>query len=196
MSMMSMMRRVDPCVASQSLPPRVRGARRLLAGSARRAAIACALAIAAIGGGAAAASGDPAQAPAAAPSQAATMSPVAPGTPSLELPRLDDRRRVALPPMVIPQDPPGPDRRPVYIGAGLIVLGAAFWWNRRQRDRFEREDGRGPPARAAAVRRRDRDDDADDLHAAARGDAPEPPRESPRAGAPEPNDPPGTRGPS
>lgn len=50
------------------------------------------------------------------------------------------------------------DRRPVYIGAGIVVMAAVFWWNRRRRERFERDD------------EQPRDDDADDLAAAARGD--------------------------
>lgn len=39
---------------------------------------------------------------------------------------------VSLPPMQVHQDQPGPDRRPVYVGAGLIVIAAIFWWNRRR----------------------------------------------------------------
>ena len=31
-------------------------------------------------------------------------------------------------------------RNPMYIGAGLIALALVFWWNRRRRDRFDRED--------------------------------------------------------
>ena len=65
-----------------------------------------------------------------------------------------DGTRVVLPPRAIVQDPPTLDRRPIYLGAGLVVLALAFHWNRRRRDRFDRED-----------------DDGDDLHAAARGDA-------------------------
>jgi hypothetical protein len=96
-------------------------------------------------------------------------------------PRLDDatrdRSRRALPPMVIPQDRPADDRRPAYIGAGLIVLAVVFWWNRRRRDRFEQEDGGG----TERVRRRapsDADADADDLHAAAHGDGSPPAADS------------------
>ena len=43
------------------------------------------------------------------------------------------------------------DRRPIYLGGGLIVLAAVFWWNRRGRDQF---DARG---RRDAARRRARD---------------------------------------
>ena len=101
-------------------------------------------------------------------SPSATMQPVGPEVPRLP-PRLDGSR-FKLPPMVIAQDRPGVDRRPIYLGAGLIVLAAVFWWNRRRRDRFEREDGTAP---ARPARRPDADADADDLHAAARGEGPE-----------------------
>ena len=119
-------------------------------------------------------------------------------------PRLDDatrgRTRIALPPMVIPQDRPAPDRRPAYFGAGLIVLAVVFWWNRRRRERFQREDGTEPHtdrARRRAARDADADDlhaaardaDADDLHAAAAGDRParradDPPDSPPRKSSP------------
>ena len=52
--------------------------------------------------------------------------------------RLDDGSRIALPPMSIPQDAPA-DRRPVYVGAGIVLLAIAFYWNRRNRERFEPE---------------------------------------------------------
>ena len=131
------------------------------------------------------AAGAPADEPAA-PLPSSSMS-VAPR----ELPRFDDRERVALPPLVLPHAPPGPDRRPMYVGAGLIVLGAVFWWNRRRRDRFDREDG-GAPVRRPRAPRRVRDDDADDLHAAARGDSSEAPDAAAAtdAAAPERPDPP------
>ena len=76
--------------------------------------------------------------PAAAPPPPATMRPA---SPDLRLPsRLDEGTRVALPPMVVQHDRPEADRRPMYIGAGLIALALVFWWNRRRRDRFDRED--------------------------------------------------------
>lgn len=115
-----------------------------------------------------AAAGEPAAEPRPSPSMSA-----APDMRSRELPRFDDRSKVGLPPLVIPQQPPAADRRPIFIGAGLVVLGLVFWWNRRRRDRFDREDDPAQPVRARRERRRPRDDDADDLHAAARGDDPD-----------------------
>ena len=70
---------------------------------------------------------------------------------------MSDGSRVPMPPIVVPADKPTSDRRPVYVGAGLVVLAAIFWWNRRQRERT------GPSEKPA----RRGDDDADDLHAAA-----------------------------
>ncbi|HEX2688800.1 MAG TPA: hypothetical protein VHN14_19390 [Kofleriaceae bacterium] len=86
--------------------------------------------------------------------------------------RLDDGSHIVLPPMTIPLDKPDVDRRPMLVGAGVIVLALMFWWNRRRRDLFEQED-RGVPRRPRP-RDPDNDDDADDLHAAARGDPPDP----------------------
>ena len=56
----------------------------------------------------------------------------APVAPSLSTPGLTDQH-VTMPPMTVKQETPGPDRRPVYAGAGLIVIAAIFWWNRRRR---------------------------------------------------------------
>jgi hypothetical protein len=47
---------------------------------------------------------------------------------------------VHIQPIVIPQAPPKKDLRAVYMGAGLVLIGAAFWWNRRQREKFDRSD--------------------------------------------------------
>ncbi|HEU4729291.1 MAG TPA: hypothetical protein VFT22_15425 [Kofleriaceae bacterium] len=109
--------------------------------------------------------------------------------------RLGDGPRVVFPPTAIPVAPRPVDRRPVYIGAGVLLLALMFWWNRRRRDRFDREDQRagrraGPVRAARADRdpeadgdpaRKDArddagDEDADDLHAAARGDTSPPSR--------------------
>jgi hypothetical protein len=100
------------------------------------------------------------------------------GAPVRPLPpaRLDVAPRVVFPPTTIDLDPGQPlretDRRPVYVGAGLVALALVFWWNRRQRDRFDREDhpAQAPrDLRTAAAAPHD-DEDADDLHAAARGE--------------------------
>ena len=84
-----------------------------------------------------------------------------PDAPKLPAPAvLDDPGKIAIPPIVMPQPEPKRDMRPVYLGAGLIVLAALAYWNRRRREKFERE----PVPRRE---RRPRDEDADDLHAAA-----------------------------
>jgi hypothetical protein len=59
-----------------------------------------------------------------------------------EMSEPDVTPRVRIPPIVIPQDKPAVDRRPIYVGAGLVVLAAVFWWNRRQRERFDRDSER------------------------------------------------------
>ena len=103
--------------------------------------------------------------------QEAPALPPSPAGAPREPARLDDGSKFVLPPTVIPLDRPDADRRPIFVGAGIIVLALMFWWNRRRRDRFERED-RGDPSRRRSRDSRDSDDDADDLHAAARGEAP------------------------
>lgn len=79
---------------------------------------------------------------------------------------MTDGSRMPMPPIVVSGGEPATDRRPIYVGLALVMLGVGLYWNRRRRARFEREDalarGDAPP--------RSRDDDGDDLHAAARGD--------------------------
>ncbi len=59
-----------------------------------------------------------------------TISHVPPA-PTLSGSALTDTH-VSLPPIQVHQDQPARDLRPVYVGAGLIVLAAIFWWNRRR----------------------------------------------------------------
>jgi hypothetical protein len=101
--------------------------------------------------------------PAAAGAAAMSDATAAPSLPA-RAPRLDDGGRISFPPMVVPPQQRAADRRPVYVGAGLIALALVFWWNRRRRDRFDREELGTPAAQPRG------DDDADDLHAAARGE--------------------------
>ena len=131
----------------------------------------------------------PGLAPAAAAGSAAGPAPPAAGAPAAgtraglpEPAKLDDGSRVSLQPLPPPKTEP--DRRPIYLGFGLLVLALLFWWNRRRRERFEAEDERGDGDRdrdrrpAAATRTEPKaaespgDDDADDLHAAATGKDP------------------------
>ncbi|HEU0036596.1 MAG TPA: hypothetical protein VFQ53_38550 [Kofleriaceae bacterium] len=94
--------------------------------------------------------------------------PVGSGTAVMnELPPLSGGSdRPVLQPMSFPETTREPDRRPVYVGAGLVLLAIVFWWNRRRRERFE-DDAAGKPARG----KRSGDADADDLHAAAEAPA-------------------------
>lgn len=98
-------------------------------------------------------------APAAAPAPARSGSGGATGPAP---PALDDAGRVGLsPPQPRPELQPRqqePDRRPLYLGLGLVALALLFWWNRRRRERFEAED------RAAGG---GGDEDDDELHDAA-----------------------------
>jgi hypothetical protein len=49
---------------------------------------------------------------------------------------------VHIQPIVISQDAPkkSKDLRPIYMGVGLLLIAAAFWFNRRQREKFDRSD--------------------------------------------------------
>jgi hypothetical protein len=89
---------------------------------------------------------------------APSTTPPAPPSGLAPLPSFVEGPRPTLPPMSFPPPRSDADRRPVYIGLGLVALAALFWWNRRRRDHFEREDRGGDEP----------DPDADDLHDAAR----------------------------
>ena len=66
----------------------------------------------------------------------------APASPSTMSPStMSDGSRTPLPPMHIPTEKPKPatDYRPVYVGLGIVLLAAVFWWNQRRRARFEKD---------------------------------------------------------
>lgn len=63
--------------------------------------------------------------------------PVGPVGSGPEPAKMFDGTRAPLPPMTVPQEPRTADRRPVYVGIGLVVLAAVFWWNRHRRARRE-----------------------------------------------------------
>ncbi len=99
-------------------------------------------------------------APAGAGATAPDMSGRMGGRPDLGPPaRLDDASRVMFPPIPVATPSREVDRRPVYLGGGLVILAVLFYLNRRRREKFEREPG---PRRSRST-----DQDADDLHAAA-----------------------------
>lgn len=70
----------------------------------------------------------------------------------LEPARLEDGKDLRLPPLVIAQDRNGKDRAVMWIG-GLLVLAAAFLWNRSRRQELERRElaASTPAAAAGAV---------------------------------------------
>lgn len=56
-------------------------------------------------------------------------------------PVISEGPRQPLPPMVIQPDvQPNVDRRPVFIGMGIVLLAGVFWWNMKRRARLEDED--------------------------------------------------------
>jgi hypothetical protein len=56
-------------------------------------------------------------------------------------PTISEGPRQPLPPMVIQPDvQPNVDRRPVFVGMGIVLLAAVFWWNMKRRARLEDED--------------------------------------------------------
>jgi len=72
----------------------------------------------------------------AAPGTAVT-SP-APAQPNAQM-TMTDGAHPPLPPMTVPTEKPAADRRPVYVGLGIVLLAAAFWWNQRRRAKFEKD---------------------------------------------------------
>lgn len=59
---------------------------------------------------------------------------------SYQLPTMSDMPRGTLPPIEVAPPQPAPDRRPVFVGAGIVLLAALFWWNTRRRARLAEED--------------------------------------------------------
>ncbi len=54
---------------------------------------------------------------------------------------MSDGSRAPMPPITLQRTETKrtTDKRPVYVGLGIVVLAALFWWNRRRRERFEKE---------------------------------------------------------
>jgi hypothetical protein len=59
---------------------------------------------------------------------------------SYQLPTMSEMPRGTLPPIEVAPPAPAPDRRPVFVGAGIVMLAALFWWNQRRRARLAEED--------------------------------------------------------
>jgi len=56
-------------------------------------------------------------------------------------PSMSDGSHIPIPPMVIqPEGQPSADRRPVFIGAGIVLLAGAFWWNMKRRAKQHDEE--------------------------------------------------------
>lgn len=72
-----------------------------------------------------------------------TEPPPGPARPTtmttMSAPTMSAGGRTPMPPITLPPAEPKRtvDRRPVYVGAGLVVLAGLFWWNRRRRERLE-----------------------------------------------------------
>ena len=72
------------------------------------------------------------------PDSTAVKLEAPPATKQLQ-PTMTDGSKFTMPPITVPQEEPAKDRRPMYVGAGLVVLAAAFWWNRRARAKFGKD---------------------------------------------------------
>lgn len=94
-----------------------------------------------------------------------TAGSAQPGGSALEGPTMKDGGKATFQPIAVEPAKTEPDRRPIYLGAGLIVIAAVFWWNRKRREKLEAEYGD-----RAEKRSKRGDADADDLHSAADGD--------------------------
>ena len=57
-----------------------------------------------------------------------------------ELSTMSESHRAPLPPMAVPPSPTEADRRPMFVGAGIVLLAGLFWWNMRRRARLANEE--------------------------------------------------------
>ena len=65
----------------------------------------------------------------------------APEDPHPTGPTISDGSHIPIAPMTIhPDTQPDIDRRPVFIGAGIVLLAGLFWWNMRRRAREEEDE--------------------------------------------------------
>ena len=68
---------------------------------------------------------------------AIVLGSAAPAQPPLTLdtPPIGEGPHTRLPPIVVGQTEPSRDRRPLYVGFGIVVVAAGLWWfhDRRQR---------------------------------------------------------------
>jgi hypothetical protein len=72
------------------------------------------------------------------PASANTGSNTGSSSGSSSAPTMSDGSRTPMPPITLPHEPERTvDRRPVYVGAGIVVLAGLFWWNRRRREAAE-----------------------------------------------------------
>jgi hypothetical protein len=104
----------------------------------------------------------PAPAPTPVPKRPVAAAGSAPADDDLDPPTppsMSDGPRTPLPPIAVAPADSSTDKRPIYVGAAIVMLGAGLWWNRRRRAQYEREDADSSG-----------DDDADSLRAAAKGD--------------------------
>lgn len=51
-----------------------------------------------------------------------------------------DGSRMPMPPITLPQETRATDRRPVYVGAGIVLLAAAFYWSQRRKQKESSDD--------------------------------------------------------
>jgi hypothetical protein len=67
---------------------------------------------------------------------------VAAAQPPSMTPLSDDKIKFA--PIVVPRETKR-DLRPIYVGAGLVLVAAGLWWNRKQRARLDSSDKEDKP---------------------------------------------------